>query len=53
MHEAGRSELGPVWCSLLLQTVHCVNASFAQFLSEAHLGVADGPPEGPERSAHR
>jgi hypothetical protein len=27
--EAGWSELGPERCSLLLQTVHSVNASFA------------------------
>jgi hypothetical protein len=26
---------------------------FAVFLSEAHSGVADGPPQGPGRSAHR
>jgi hypothetical protein len=26
---------------------------FAMFLSEAHLGVADGPLQGPGRSAHR
>jgi hypothetical protein len=26
---------------------------FAVFLSEAHPGVADGPPQRPERSAHR
>jgi hypothetical protein len=26
---------------------------FAVFLSEAHLSVADGPPQGPGRSAHR
>jgi hypothetical protein len=26
---------------------------FAVFLSEAHPGVADGPPQGPGRSAHR
>jgi hypothetical protein len=25
---------------------------FAMFLSEAHPGVADGPPQGPRRSAH-
>jgi hypothetical protein len=25
---------------------------FAVFLSEAHPGVADGPPQGPGRSAH-
>jgi hypothetical protein len=25
---------------------------FAVFLSEAHPGVADGPLQGPERSAH-
>jgi hypothetical protein len=25
---------------------------FAEFLSEAHPIVADGPPQGPERSAH-
>jgi hypothetical protein len=45
----GWSELGPEWCSLLLRTVYSVNASFAQFLSEAHLGVADGRPKGPGR----
>jgi hypothetical protein len=26
---------------------------FAVFLSEAHPGVADGPPQGPGRFAHR
>jgi hypothetical protein len=26
---------------------------FAEFLSEAHPGVADGPLQGPGRSAHR
>jgi hypothetical protein len=26
---------------------------FAVFLSEAYPGVADGPPLGPERTAHR
>jgi hypothetical protein len=26
---------------------------FAAFLSEAHPGVADGPPQGPRRSAHK
>jgi hypothetical protein len=51
--EAGRSELGPERCSLLLQTVHSINASFAQFLYETHLGVADGPLERFGRSTHR
>jgi hypothetical protein len=51
--EAGWSELGPGQCSLLLQTLHSVNASFAKYLSEAHLGVADGPLEGLGRSVHR
>jgi hypothetical protein len=46
-------ELGFGWCSLLLQTVRSVNASFALFLSEAHLGVVDGLPEGHGRSVHR
>jgi hypothetical protein len=27
--------------------------SFAVFLSEAHRGVVDGPPQRPGRSAHR
>jgi hypothetical protein len=49
----GRFELGPRWCSLLLRTVRSVNVSFAQFLSEAYLGVADAPPERPGRSVHR
>jgi hypothetical protein len=26
---------------------------FVVFLFEAHLGVADGPPQGPRRSVHR
>jgi hypothetical protein len=26
---------------------------FAVFLSEAHPGVADGPPQGPRRSVHK
>jgi hypothetical protein len=47
MPKAERSKLGPEWCSLLIRTVCSVNVSFAQFLSEAHLGVADGRPEGP------
>jgi hypothetical protein len=51
--QVGRSELGPGWFSLHLQTVHSVNPSIAYFLSEAHLGVADDPPEGPGWSAHR
>jgi hypothetical protein len=51
--EAERFELGLRRCSLLLRTVHCVNVSFAQFLSEAYLSVADGLPERPRRSMHR
>jgi hypothetical protein len=51
--QVGRSELGPGWFSLHLQIVHSVNPSIAYFLSEAHLGVADDPPEGPGWSAHR
>jgi hypothetical protein len=50
--EAGRSALGPGWCSLLHRTVHSVNVVFEVFLSEAHPGVADGLSEGPKR-AHR
>jgi hypothetical protein len=44
---------GPGRCSLLLRTVRSVNVCFALFLFEAHLGVADGLPEGPEWSMHR
>jgi hypothetical protein len=51
--EARRSALGLRWCSLLLQTVYNVNTIFAVFFSEAHPGVADGSPQGPERSALR
>jgi hypothetical protein len=45
--------LGLRRCSLLLRTVRSVNTIFAVFLSEAHPSVADGPPQGPGRSAHR
>jgi hypothetical protein len=38
--------------SLLLRTVRSVNSIFAVFLSEAHPGVADGPTQGPQLSAH-
>ena len=48
-----RSALGLGWCSLLLRTVRSVNDVFAVFLSEAHPGVTDGPPQGPRRSPHR
>jgi hypothetical protein len=51
--EAGRSALGLGRCSLLLRIVHSVNIVFAVFLSEAHPSVADCPPQGPRRSAHR
>jgi hypothetical protein len=44
--EPGWSELALGRCSLLLQTVHSVNACFALFLSKAHLGVANGPRIG-------
>jgi hypothetical protein len=30
-----------------------LTCDFVVFLSEAHSGVADGPPQGPGRSAHR
>jgi hypothetical protein len=30
-----------------------ITCVFAVFLSEAHPGVADGPPQGPRRSTHR
>jgi hypothetical protein len=42
-------ELGPGRFSLILRTVRSVNACFALFLSEAHLGVAYGSPKGPGR----
>jgi hypothetical protein len=51
--DARRSKLGPGRCTLLRRIVRSVNACFALFLSEAHLGVVDGPLEGPGRSAHR
>jgi hypothetical protein len=51
--EAEWSELGPEWCSLLLQAVRGMNASLSQFLFETHLGIVDGPPEGPRRFVHR
>jgi hypothetical protein len=51
--KAGRSAFGLGRCSLLLRTVRSVNVVFTVFLSEAHPSVADGPPQGPGRSAHR
>jgi hypothetical protein len=51
--EAGRSAVGPGRCSLLLRIVCNVNVVFVVSLSEAHPGVADGPPQGPKRSALR
>jgi hypothetical protein len=45
--------LGLGRCSLLFRTVHSVNDVFAVFLSEAHSGVADGPPQRPGRSTYR
>jgi hypothetical protein len=51
--EAGRSTLGLGRCSLLLRTVRSINDVFPLFLSEALPGVADGPPQGPGRSALR
>jgi hypothetical protein len=44
--DARRSKLGPRRCTLLRRIVCSVNACFALFLSEAHLGVADGPRTG-------
>ena len=51
--KAGRSAFGLGRCSLLLRTVRSVNVVFTVFLSEAHPSVADGPPQGPKRSAAR
>jgi hypothetical protein len=52
--EAGLFALGLGWCSLLHWTVRSVDLRFfAAFLPEAHPSVADGPPQGPGRSALR
>jgi hypothetical protein len=51
--EAGWSALGLGRCSLLHWTVRSVDLWFAVFLSEGHFGAADGPPQGPRRSALR
>jgi hypothetical protein len=48
-----RTALGLGRWSLLHRTVHSVNLRFSVFLFEAHLDVADGPPQGPGRSTHR
>jgi hypothetical protein len=52
--EAGRSALGLGRCLLFHRTVRRVDLCFfALVLSEAHPSVADGPPQGPGRSALR
>jgi hypothetical protein len=47
----GRSALGLGRCLLFHRMVRSVELFYAVFLSEGHLGVADGPPQGPGRSA--
>jgi hypothetical protein len=49
--EAGRSARGLGRSLLSLRTVRSVDMGFALVLSEGHPGVADGPPQGPGRSA--
>ena len=49
--EAGRSARGLRWSALFLRTVHSEDLDFALVLSECHPRVADGPPQGPGRSA--
>jgi hypothetical protein len=51
--EAGRSALGLGRCLLSHRTIRSVDLCFALVLSEAHPSVADGPPQGPGRSAAR
>jgi hypothetical protein len=51
--EVRRSAFGLRRCLLLLRTVRSVYLCFPVFLSEAHLGAVDGPPQGPGRSTHR
>jgi hypothetical protein len=49
--EAGRSARGLRWSALFLRTVRRQTWIFVLVLSEGHPGVADGPPQGPGRSA--
>jgi hypothetical protein len=49
--EAGRSAHGLGRSLLFLRTVRSVDLYFALVLSEGHPDVADGPPQGPGRSA--
>jgi hypothetical protein len=50
--KAGRSARGLGRCLLFLRTVCSIDLFFfALVLSEGHPGVADGPPQGPGRSA--
>jgi hypothetical protein len=49
--EAARSARGLGRSLLFLQTVRSVDMGFALVLSEGHPGVANGPPQGPGRSA--
>jgi hypothetical protein len=51
--EAGRSTHGDEWYPLIHRTVQNRDASFAQFLSKVHRGVADSLPEWPRWFAHR
>ena len=48
--ETGRSERGLRRSALILRTVHSADSDFL-VLSEGHPCVADGPPQGPGRSA--
>jgi hypothetical protein len=47
----GRSARGLGQCLLFHRTVRSRDMCFALVLSEGHLGVADGPPQRPGRSA--
>jgi hypothetical protein len=49
--EAGWFERGLRRSALILRTVHRQTRIFALVLSECHPGIADGPPQGPGRSA--
>jgi hypothetical protein len=51
MPEAGRSARGLGRSLFFLRTVRSGDLYFALVLSEGYPGVADGPPQGPGRSA--
>jgi hypothetical protein len=49
--EAGRSALGLRGARFSIGRSAVLICVYVVFLSEAHFGVADGPPQGPGRSA--